>query len=567
MKIAYVSACIILACLLYSCTSENSTTQRSLEQEIVDISSLVSALESRKTETHLLVEAELQQIQDRSIWVCTFEGQDTLIIAAALLVDVEQEAENWRALFILEGSEPIEIPMLGTQILRDEAYSVNQNPYGKAPLTAALSVQTPVPGKIRITVKGKGAFGIPISKTFDEVTTTFNLPILGLYNNYENQVEIEFLDKYGNLRTSEFLSVPTANYQPPTVQVVKNNLPENETAMYFSSDLKMGFDQRGQLRWLWQGNDQYFFRKLQNGNLLFTTNDDRVSYHSRYFIEVSMLGEEIKRYRVPNYFHHEIRELPNGNFLVATNSTPIVLGNGKRQEDTIVEIDRQTGEVIHTIDFSTILDPNRLRLPGERAEDWLHNNAIYYDQENKTILVSGRAQSAIINVDYPSAKLNWILAAPEEWSSEFEPYLLTPVDANGTPIDVQNVDFWPYGQHAVLKLPNGNIVLYDNGLNRGFYQNRNAPFASYSRAVEYRVDAEQMTVQKVWEFNMDKRFFTPYTGDVDFFPENGNRLIGFMWGSSDTPRIVEINSQDEILFEMVLNQGQNSYRAEKIYLY
>lgn len=568
-KLCSLSILVITILFIYSCSNSNSTSEQelSLEQEIVEIEQLVNALGEKERANKLLLKADKQLINTRELWVLTFETQDTLLLSTDLVIDVETDPINWQALVIVAESSPIEVPFLGNRILNEGAYSLKVNPYGNAPLTAELTIGTRVSGKMRVVVKGRGEFGIDIAKTFEAVGKTFQLPILGLYNNHQNEVEIQFLDEANNLRIAETITIPTQNFNLPTVQVIKNNLEPNDAGIYFSSDLKMGFDQRGQVRWLWLGNDQYFFRRLENGNLLFTTNDDRVSYHSRYFIEVSILGQEIKRYRVPNYFHHEIREMPNGNFLVATNSTPIVLGNGQKQEDTIVEIDRQSGEVIHTIDFSTILDPNRLRMPGERAEDWLHNNAIYYDQERQEILVSGRAQSAIVNVSYPSGDLNWILSAHEEWNETLQPYLLTPVDASGNPIDITNQDFWTYGQHAVLKLPNGNILTYDNGLYRGYYKNRNAPYASYSRAVEYKVDENQMTIQKVWEFNMDKRFFTPFTGDVDYFPQSGNRLIGFMWGSADTPRVVEINERDEILFEMLINQGQNSYRTEKVYLY
>lgn len=567
MKTLNYAVVLLIATFIISCSSTNTKEQPKLEQEIVELTPLLVALDKYKSENNLLITAEQKSIANTEVWQLNFENSDSLIVSNELIIDVEQRPTDWEAIVVIANSEAVALPMLGSAFLVDGAYSVNLNPFDNAPLTALLTLNLAVQGKIGIEVKGRGDFGIAIGKNFETVGSSFSIPILGLYNNYNNQVEVQFFSPNGSLRLTETLEIQTANNSTANVEVIKNNLTADDAALYFSSDLKMGFDQRGQVRWLWQGNDQYFFRKLKNGNFLFTTNDDRVSYHSRYFKEVTPLGEEIKKYLVPNYFHHEIIEIPNGNFLVATNSTPIVLGNGQKQEDTIVEIDRQSGEVVHTIDFSTIIDANRLRMPGERAEDWLHNNAIYFDSENEQLLISGRAQSAIINVDYPSGNLNWILSAPEEWSDEFQSYLLTAVDASGNAIDVSNQDFWTYGQHAPLKLPNGNILTYDNGLYRGFYKNRNAPFASYSRAVEYKIDTELMTIQKVWEFNMDKRFFTPYTGDVDFYPDTGNRLIGFMWGSDDTPRVVEIDENDNILFEIVMNKGQNSYRAEKIYLY
>lgn len=168
-------------------------------------------------------------------------------------------------------------------------------------------------------------------------------------------------------------------------------------------------------------------------------------------------------------------------------------------------------------------------------------------------------------VDYATGDIIWLLAHPSGWGERWQPYVLQPVNADGSEVDLGNTDFYSYFQHAPMRLPNGNILLYDNGNYRNFY---NGPVEDdYSRAVEYKINEEEKTVQLVWEFDYNHELFTTATGDVDLL-ENGNRLIGFMWSGNRTPKIVELNENDEIVFDIEIDVGEgNYYRAEKFNLY
>lgn len=193
--------------------------------------------------------------------------------------------------------------------------------------------------------------------------------------------------------------------------------------------------------------------------------------------------------------------------------------------------------------------------------------AVSYNQLTQSLIISGRAQSTVASIDYETGEVNWLLGDHFGWTGALATKLLSPVNEQGDLIDVSDEDFWPYGQHAATTLPNGNILMYDNGLYRNFYRDQSASFNSYSRAVEYAIDTENMTIRKVWQFDYDKTLFTPFTGDVDFFASNEHLLLSYMWGSNNTPRIVELDNNDNIVFEAIVDAGENYYRAEKIALY
>src|SRR5699024_6986108 len=131
---------------------------------------------------------------------------------------------------------------------------------------------------------------------------------------------------------------------------------------------------------------------------------------------------------------------------------------------------------------------------GKNAEDndWIHQNAIWFDNRSESILISGRSQDAIMKVSYPDADIEWILAAHEDWPESYDDYLLEPIG------DVK----FPAGQHAMKILPtqDGNpdtvdVLLFDNNtvITRGDEEVSD----TYSRAVQYRINEKEKTVERI----------------------------------------------------------------------
>jgi hypothetical protein len=196
---------------------------------------------------------------------------------------------------------------------------------------------------------------------------------------------------------------------------------------------------------------------------------------------------------------------------------------------------------------------------GTEGADWAHANAVIYDDNDDSFMISIRHQDAVIKIARTSGALRWILAPPANWSPELEPYLLTPV---GDPFE------WPYHQHAPMLTSNGTVVMFDNGNHRASPPDPGVGDSeNYSRAVEYAIDEEAMTVEQVWEYgaSSDERLYSDFIGDADQLPSTGNVLIvfggiGFIDGeradTSDThnfaARILEVSHESPArkLFEL-----------------
>ena len=412
-----------------------------------------------------------------------------------------------------------------------------------------------------------GTDGVPMVHTFNDSATDFVLPVLGLYPEHRNAVVVDFFADAGDT-TQDTLVVGTGPIKTPDIELIRNALPADDTGLFLFSSQKAAFDQQGAIRWAYEGEAGQFFTQLPNGNLLGTVNDAPVLYHFPRFAEFTLLGEKVREYTIPNYGHHELVELPWGNFLAASNSALInAVEDGLSEEDLLVEIDADTGLVVRTWDFNQILDPTRPPIPSNsRPDDWLHLNSATYDASDDSIIITSQRQSLVAKIDYKTQALIWILGAHEQWPVKFQDKLLTPVDGNGDPIDPNTEDFWPYGPHAVLTFGDGRISLFDNGFFRNWYKDPTVPGDSYSRAIEYQIDETNMEVRIVWQYDADQSLYTAITGDLDYL-DNGNYLVGFAGPSEDTPRVIEVTSAGDVQFEAVSNRTTTEYRVEKIDLY
>ena len=157
------------------------------------------------------------------------------------------------------------------------------------------------------------------------------------------------------------------------------------------------------------------------------------------------------------------------------------------------------------------------------GRNWAHVNSVDYDPTDDSIIISSRHQSAVIKIGRDK-KVKWILGAPKGWRSPWKEALLTPVSSKGeklncTETECLDTDFdWTYTQHTAFRVDEKSdkrycmITVFDNGDARNIDQ---PPMASmkYSRAVIYKIDQQNRTVEQVWEYgkNRGHDWYSPVT--------------------------------------------------------
>ena len=236
---------------------------------------------------------------------------------------------------------------------------------------------------------------------------------------------------------------------------------------------------------------------------------------------------------------HDLQILPNGHALLLGVDNEIVdmskLVAGGNQSATVVgyiiqELDAQRNVVFQwrSWDHYNITDAEHVDM-GAVWIDYVHGNSLDVDTDGN-ILFSSRHMNEVDKIDRQTGAFIWRLGGNNNQFTFFN-------DSIG----------FSY-QHAVRRIANGDITLFDNG---DFH------VPAFSRAVEYRLDEVNKTATLVWQFRD--------TPDVEGFAmgyvqrmENGNTLIG--WGAGN-PTVTEVGPGGTKLYEMSFDPGIYSYRA------
>ncbi|HYQ88029.1 MAG TPA: aryl-sulfate sulfotransferase, partial [Candidatus Binatia bacterium] len=289
----------------------------------------------------------------------------------------------------------------------------------------------------------------------------------------------------------------------------------------------------------------YFQRKLTSQGLDFKMHPDgRLTYFdnaARRFYALDAHYDVVDSFRCGNGYStdgHDIVLLPNGHALLMSYDPELVdlttlkggLGFGLAIGLIIQELDQAKNVVFQwrSWDHFKITDQvGHAAING--GIDYVHGNSLDVDPDGDIIL-SSRNMDEVTKISRTTGEILWRLGGR---NNQF-----TFVN-----------DPFPFShQHAAHLLPNGHLVLFDNG---------NLRLPLFSRAVEYALDETQKTATLVWQYRLTPDVFGPAFGYVQRF-SNGNTLIG--WGAT-TPTLTEVAPDGSIVSELTFDPGFASYRA------
>ncbi len=449
------------------------------------------------------------------------------------------------------------------------------DPYKSSPLTALILFETKNDVTPKVTVVGKDK-NTTITHTFQN-TKKHYLSIYGLYPDYENKVIIEYKEKGKQIKKEVTIKTDKLPDDFPLPTSVNSKKEELGTEFYFYTPSSKGYscayDMNGDVRWYLTHYAIWDNTRLKNGNMLVSTERlINTPYYMTGLYEIDMFGKIYKEYSLPGGYHHDYYEMPNGNLLVATDDFDNKYGT---VEDYIVELDRKNGEIVNKIDLKNILKMTDGKSENWTSYDWFHNNSVWYDEKTNSITLSGRHQDAVINIDYKTKKLNWIIGDSKNWSKDYQKYFFKKVGENFE---------WQWSQHAAMITKEGYVFLFDNGNNKSKLKDNYVPAdKSYSRGVMYKINKKNMTIEQIWEYGKERGsdFYSPYISDVDYLSKNhyivhsggivkedgkpSNQPAGLSAGNialkSDTVELLN----DKVIFELVL--PTNNYRVEKMNIY
>jgi hypothetical protein len=250
--------------------------------------------------------------------------------------------------------------------------------------------------------------------------------------------------------------------------------------------------------------------------------------------------------------NHDFLALNSGNYVViaydirAYASDTVAINGSENQniEGLIIqELDADHNMIFEWSSFNHFYlsnYPSIMNSLGDNTFDFLHCNAIDIDEDGN-FLISNRTISEITKINRTTGEVMWRFGGEQS--------------------DFDFINDYPFSkQHCIKSLGGNRYLLFDNGNLSDLYTGG----VKRSRAVEYELNFTDFTSTKLWEFVHPDSLFTPSIGSVQRL-ENGNTLINF--GNNQNINrgsvITEVTSNNEIVFELELENGQNVYCANK----
>ncbi|MCK9280191.1 MAG: aryl-sulfate sulfotransferase [Melioribacteraceae bacterium] len=299
------------------------------------------------------------------------------------------------------------------------------------------------------------------------------------------------------------------------------------------------------------------FHLLPNGN---TVINEELTLHgwaggseSNYLILDSNFTH-IDTYQMKNGYmadSHEFLMLPNGHVIMnCYDLQPVDLSNdvegGKPNAmvagSIMQELDNDKNVVFQWRSWDHFNYLDTYFNTTLAAFDPIHINSIELTIEGN-LLISSRNLNEITKINRQTGEIIWRLGGKNNQ------FTFIGEDETNKPLYFSRT-------HDVRQLPNGNITVFDNGMDR-----RSAKF---SRAVEYKIDEINKTAELVFEYRHVPDIYAQFQGSFRRLP-NGNMFIG--WGSasgSGSPAFSEITPDKKVVSEMTWQPaGLVSYRALK----
>lgn len=149
--------------------------------------------------------------------------------------------------------------------------------------------------------------------------------------------------------------------------------------------------------------------------------------------------------------------------------------------------------------FEDWIEPPAANPASVEQGDFDHPNSLDFDHDGHYI-VSWRNLGEVTKIDAQTGEMIWRLGGA---NSQFT-FVNDPLGGFSA-------------QHYARILPNGHVLLYDNGT-------RHQP--QETRVVEYALDLGAHTATLVWEFRHDPPIYTGFVGSVQRLA-NGNTAIGY----------------------------------------
>lgn len=288
------------------------------------------------------------------------------------------------------------------------------------------------------------------------------------------------------------------------------------------------------------------FKRQPNGLLTFYMNDVHDSFQ---FYAMDSAYAIVDSFATGNGYVtdlHELQLLPNGHALMMSyDPQPVGMDTVVAGGDpnaivyglVVQELDGDKNVIFQwrSWDHFQITDgavSPQATLTGPTV-DYVHGNSIHVCPDGH-LVISSRHMNEITKIDRQTGDVIWRLG-PHAANNQFT----FPNDTRGFS-----------HQHDARQLPNGNLVLFDNG---------NYLDPLYSRALEYELDEVNRVATLVWEHRDAPDVYGGFMGNAQRH-EDGSTTVG--WGGSFGPRkATAVHADGRVAAQVIMDVNVMNYRT------
>jgi len=422
--------------------------------------------------------------------------------------------------------------------------NVNDNPNNV--VSAVVSVTSKNASSLRVEF-GEDSIHTHSTPSFPVTSNSTVVPVLGLKANRTYFIRVAAVSSSGYTITSQWYNFTTQPLPDNITRysIVVNNSPADGFTMLgftgggMNTSYAVIMNNIGEIIWYRKFNGPVTdFQKQPGGTYtVFSILDDRRSI----FYELDGLGNILHEYQSTSTVEtgpHELLIRGTGYTLFGVEYRTMDLTQfgglpNATVRGLIVEHGGSGSFLWNTFDHLSITEamPD-IPLNTQSVNPW-HGNAIEIDRDGN-YLVSFRNSDMIVKVSSQTGNIIWRLGG-----------------RNNQFTFINDVFNGFSHQHAIRRLDNGNIILFDNG-------NLHSP--QVSRAAEYVLDENNKTARLVWQYIPSPALYASALGYAQRLP-NGNTLICF----GTAQRIIEVDIAGSKRWELSIDEPQRySYRAFKI---
>lgn len=364
------------------------------------------------------------------------------------------------------------------------------NPYGLAKQTALILFNSSKEAKIVYRVIGDKPENDFTGET--ELTKRHRVPILGLYQNRNNKVDISMFDAEGNLLKHRVLTIYVSAIQKNITEII-SGIDKKESHFPFVvlngiSFNPFALDGNGDIRYALQyKTGRLGMIPLQNGRFLMM--DKTANIMNEFgkmqpcrYQEMDYMGRVYRTFLFEYQIGRAIAQNGDSLFLVTSSDSEHIT-------DKIIELDMNTGDIIRSCSMADILGDKY-----RTCKDWANISNIVYN--DGYMLITARKLHSVIKLNWNNMTLEWIFAPSVIWKdTDLEKYTLK---TDGEEI----VCSCPEYTLGVGENNSNELIVFEDNRKVGVALNKKSYKKSYARII--KIDEEKLKYSSLNNIEIQK---------------------------------------------------------------